>query len=177
MDNNDLLRRLRYALQLDDSETVRIVVLGGGIVTVDQAARWRLTDSDPQFLACDEASVRAMLSGLILDRRGPAPAKSHTGGGTKEPIAAGPSPDRLNNNQILKQLRVALSLRADAVHHVILAGGGAMSVSEVGALFRNASARNFRLCGDQVLRQFLTGLTRQNRAPTPNVWVNSSSRK
>jgi len=67
----------------------------------------------------------------------------------------------IDNNEVLKRLRIALSLKADEVGALINAGGGKLGKSEVNALFRNPSARNYRRCGDQVLRWFLTGLAKK----------------
>jgi len=36
-----------------------------------------------------------------------------------------------------------------------------MSASEASALFRKPDARNYRECGDQVLRQFIAGLVKR----------------
>jgi len=66
--------------------------------------------------------------------------------------------EQMDNNIVLKQLRIALSLRSDDVHAILKDGGSALSASEAGALFRKPEARNFRQCGDQVLRQFIAGL-------------------
>ena len=68
-----------------------------------------------------------------------------------------------DNNVVLKQLRIAFKLRTDDVHNLIVRGGGRITKSETGALFRNPSARNFRRCGDQVLRWFLKGLGERER--------------
>ena len=64
----------------------------------------------------------------------------------------------IDNNEVLKKLRIAMSLKTDDVHAVIVQGGGKLGKSEVGALFRKTTARNYRRCGDQVLRWFLAGL-------------------
>jgi len=67
----------------------------------------------------------------------------------------------MDNNIVLKQLRIALSLRSDDVLTILRAGGSAMSASEASALFRKPDARNYRQCGDQVLRQFISGLVKR----------------
>jgi len=72
-------------------------------------------------------------------------------------------PEQLDNNVVLKQLRIALSLRSDDLHATLKAGGSSMSPSEAGALFRKPDARNYRQCGDQVLRQFIAGLVEQRQ--------------
>lgn len=64
----------------------------------------------------------------------------------------------MSNNDILKKLRVALSLRNDEIIHILSLVGYKISVSELGALFRNEDHPKYRKCGDQILRNFLNGL-------------------
>jgi len=185
LDNNDLLRRLRYALSLDDSRTVNLIKLGGGEANADLACRWRLKDDDPQFRACDTDTVNQFLAGLIIDKRGPAPQAEnrsvkknlHKKQSGSESRASGDSTSQnddpgsratLDNNTVLKQLRIALSLRSDNVHDLLRAGGSRLSATEVSAFFRKPDARNYRRCGDQVLRQFINGLAAQREKSSPS---------
>ncbi len=89
----------------------------------------------------------------------PAPdAKVQTMSGGADAKAVEPEMD---NNEVLKQLRIALKLRSGDLHQILKLGGSSLSESEANALFRSESARNFRRCGDQVLRQFVAGLAKQ----------------
>lgn len=155
MDNNDLMRRIRYAVQLDDAETARLIVLGAWQADKVDAAAWRLREDDTDYAVCPDEALTSLLDGLVLDRRGPPPVG---------PNAPPPSPQRSDNNRVLKQLRIALELQAADVHELIAAGGGRLGKSELGALFRKPGTRNFRACGDQVLRWFLTGLATRRSA-------------
>lgn len=175
MDNNDLLRRLRYALRCDDSETSRLIQLGDGKATTAQAARWRAKEDSEDYLPCSSAVVESFLSGLIIDKRGPREEKAPSPWPDRSKFAqqdqaAKPrveQPDgsgntnQIDNNRVLKQLRIALALRSEDVHQILVSGGSAMSTSEAGALFRKPDARNYRQCGDQVLRQFIAGLVKR----------------
>lgn len=191
MDNNDCNRRIRYALQIDDTEACRLITLGSGKpgesvpepapesapepVTPALVAAWRLKEGDEGYRPCPDSAIISMLNGLVQDRRGPPPELKNAGGGsaaTGVTTAAGiwnkahakkaekmaEEQLTLSNNLILKQIRIALSLKSDEVHGLIEAGGGRLGKNEVGAFFRNPQARNFRRCGDQVLRWFLNGL-------------------
>jgi len=152
LDTNDYFRRIRYAIQLDDAEALRLVVLGREKASLDDMAAWRIKEGEDGFTACPDAVVHALLDGLILDRRGP------------PPDAGAKAINRLkqiDNNTVLKQLRIALSLRTDDVCDIIQLGGGCLGKSEVGALFRKSDARNYRKCGDQVARWFLAGLAKR----------------
>ena len=169
MDNSDVVLRIRYAASLNDSETVRIIALGGQELDVATVAAWRdskkidendSTKDDSKKIDCRQADLDALLSGLVIERRGP-PPKSN------KPVHAPPESKKpsviRDNNVVLKQLRIAFKLRTDDVHDLIVRGGGRITKSETGALFRNPSARNFRRCGDQVLRWFLKGLGERER--------------
>lgn len=64
----------------------------------------------------------------------------------------------MSNNDILKKLRVALHLRNDEIVEICKLVDFRITTSELGALFRNEDHPNFKLCGDQILRNFLNGL-------------------
>ena len=119
MDNSDVVLRIRYAASLDDSETVRIIALGGQELDVATVAAWRdskkidendSTKDDSNKIDCRQADLDALLSGLVIERRGP-PPKSN------KPVHAPPESKKpsviRDNNVVLKQLRIAFKLRAD----------------------------------------------------------------
>ena len=64
----------------------------------------------------------------------------------------------LNNNDILKKLRVALSLRNDDIIEILLLVDFEISKGALGDLFRNEDHPGFVEAGDQLLRNFLNGL-------------------
>ena len=156
MDCNDLNRRVRYALMLDDADVAQILGLTGYQVEEQQLIGWRMKEGQDGHIACPPAALSAMLDGLIVQRRGPREDGKTDAQSTIQR-------DTLDNNDVLKQLRIALTLKAEDVHLLIQQGGGKLTKSEVNALFRKSSARNYRRCGDQVLRWFLAGLAKQRR--------------
>lgn len=171
LDNNEFNRRIRYALRLDDAETLRLMSLGGLAASEEAVAGYRCKEGEDGHLACPDAALLALLDGLVLDRRGPPPARAGNAGGAGttgaqggDSATGGKAADEtraavLSNNLVLKQLRIALSLRSDDVYELIKAGGGKIGKTEVSAFFRNPLARNYRRCGDQGVRWFLNGLT------------------
>ena len=70
-----------------------------------------------------------------------------------------PVEKRVSNNLVLKKLRVAFELKDADMHQVFEEAGFPVSKPELSALFRAPGHKNFRLCGDQMLRNFLKGLT------------------
>ncbi len=71
----------------------------------------------------------------------------------------------LNNNEILKKLRVALSLKDDEIVKILALSNFEMTKGAVGDLYRNEEHPNFKGAGDQVLRHFLNGLIIYKRGP------------
>jgi len=69
----------------------------------------------------------------------------------------------MTNNEILKKLRIALSLRDTDIIEILKLADFDISKSELSALFRSEDQRNYKECGDQILRRFLNGLIIKNR--------------
>lgn len=150
MTNNDILRRLRYALNLDDAEVLRLFRLGGCSLRGTDLDPLLQKEGEPGFAPCPNRLLRGFLDGLISSRRG---ARK----------SAPDDLDVLNNNLILRKIRIALKFKDADMIRILDAGGMTVSKSELSALFRNPEHRNFVLCGDQLLRNFLSGLAAISR--------------
>ena len=64
----------------------------------------------------------------------------------------------MTNNDILKKLRVALMLRDDEIVDILKLVDFRISKAEIGAFCRREDHPKYKVCGDQVLRNFLNGL-------------------
>ena len=64
----------------------------------------------------------------------------------------------LSNNDILKKLRIALSLRNDDIIEILKLVDFEISKGALGDFFRNEDNPGYVEAGDQVLRNFLNGL-------------------
>lgn len=73
----------------------------------------------------------------------------------------------LNNNDIIKKLRVALKLRDDDIVEVLKLVDFKISKGELGAFFRSEDHPSYMLLKDQILRNFLNGLVIYYRGPMP----------
>ncbi len=148
MINNDVLRSVRYMLDLSDAKVVEIVGLGG--LDVAQADIDACLKKDGEFghAVCSDAVLAHFLDGLVIHRRGRDESKPPR-----------PVEPRLSNNLILKKLRVAFELKETDLLEVLQAANFNMSKPELNALFRKPGHHNYRACGDQLLRNFLKGLT------------------
>ena len=146
MTNNDILRRIRYIFDFDDSKMIDIFGLGGQLVTRAQISDWLKKEDDPAYRACRDAEFAVFLNGLIIEKRG------------RKEGAQPPADERLNNNIIFMKLKIALNLRADDVLEIISQGGLQLSKHELSAFFRRQGHKHYRECKDQALRSFLQGL-------------------
>ena len=71
----------------------------------------------------------------------------------------------MSNNDVMKKLRVALSLNSDQIIEICKLENFTITKSELGDIFRNDEHPNFKKCGDQILRNFLNGLVIYKRGP------------
>ena len=69
----------------------------------------------------------------------------------------------LGNNAILWKLRIALKLKDTDIIEILKLADFEISRAELSALFRKEDHKNFKQCGDQILRRFLDGLIIRNR--------------
>lgn len=146
MNNNDILRRIRYTFSLNDSKMISVFSSTGYRVTRAQISDWLKKDDDPAFKKCSDTQLALFLNGFINDRRG-----------KKE--GAQPVPEkRLNNNIIFRKIRIALNLKDEDVLEIIKLAKMNVSKHEVSAFFRKPGHKHYRVCGDQMLRYFLKGL-------------------
>jgi uncharacterized protein YehS (DUF1456 family) len=71
----------------------------------------------------------------------------------------------MSNNDILKKLRIALSLRDEDMLHILSLAGFKMTKGALNDLFRHEDHAGYVEAGDQVLRNFLNGLIIYKRGP------------
>ncbi|RJQ13308.1 MAG: DUF1456 family protein [Nitrospiraceae bacterium] len=154
MTNNDILRRVRYAFDFNDSKMIALFGLADHQVTREQISNWLKKDDDPSYQECSDSEMAIFLNGLIIDRRG-----------KKEGPQPGPE-QRLTNNIIFKKLRIALNLKAEDILEILGLAGMRISEHELSAFFRRPDHKHYRECKDQVLRNFLKGVQLKYRPDT-----------
>jgi len=144
--NNDILRRIRYTFDFDDTKMMDIFGLADHPVTRVQVSDWLKKDDDPAFQECSDAELAIFLNGLINDRRG-----------KKE--GAQPDPEeQLTNNIIFRKLKIALDLKAEDILAILGQVDVHISKHELSAFFRKPGHKHYRDCKDQILRNFLNGI-------------------
>lgn len=146
MTNNDVLRRIRYTFNFDDSKVIAIFALAGLEVTRAEISDWLKKDDDPDYKNCGDLQLATFLNGLIVEKRGKKDGPQ-------------PEPEKtLNNNIIFRKLKIALNLQADEVIAMINKADFRISKHELSAFFRKPGHKHYRECKDQVLRYFLKGM-------------------
>jgi uncharacterized protein YehS (DUF1456 family) len=151
MTRNDLLRRLRYALNLNGVSIAEICALAGYEIGPADVLKLLKKEDEHGFMLCDDTVMCAFLDGLIISRRGPRDVPAGGGGQASDGV--------LNNNLILRKLRIALELNDAEMLDIFTQAGVVISKAELSALFRGVGQRNYKECGDQLLRNFVRGLT------------------
>lgn len=146
MINNDILRRIRYTFDFDDTKMMAIFAQADFDSTRAQISDWLKKEDDPSFVKCNDRQLAIFLNGLINDRRG-----------KKE--GAQPVPEKhLSNNIIFMKLKIALNLKAEDVLELLALAEFRLSKHELSAFFRKPDHKHYRECQDQVLRNFLKGM-------------------
>ena len=146
MTNNDILRRIRYAFDFNDSKMISIFGLADHEVNREQISNWLKKDDDPAFQECSDIQLAIFLNGLITDQRG------KKDGPQLEPE------QQLNNNIIFRKLKIALDLKAEDVLEILGLSDMLISKHELSAFFRKPGHKHYRDCKDQILRNFLNGV-------------------
>lgn len=151
MDNNDILRSLRYTFDLGDDQMIKLFGSGGLEVTRTQVCDWLKREDDPELKAIYDFQLASFLNGFINEKRGKKDGE--------QPVAE----KKLNNNIVLRKLKIALGMKDTDILDVLLLVDFHLSKSELSAFFRNPDQSQFKYCKDQIMRNFLHGLKRKYR--------------
>ena len=151
MNNNDILRRLRYTFDFNDTLMMKLFELGGKKASRAQISDWLKKDDDPDQRSLYDIDLAIFLNGFITHRRGKKDGPM-------------PKPEKtLINNQIFRKLKIALDLRGEDIVDILALVDMRFSKHEINAFFRRPTQSQYRLCKDQVLRNFIYGLQMKYR--------------
>jgi uncharacterized protein YehS (DUF1456 family) len=154
MANNDILRSIRDALDMDDATMIRIFRHAGREVGQSAIGAFLKTEEQDGYIPCSDPILGFFLAGLIIHNRGRqagAPAVA------ERPVVA------LTNNAVLKKLRIALDLKEDDLIGIVKLAGIDISKHELTALFRKQGHKHYKECTNQFLRDFLRGLALRHK--------------
>lgn len=173
MDNNDILIRLRYAMDIKDSDMIEIFRLGGITITKEKIRRHlvkpqaglsvsgeqkAVEDQDRDI--CDDFMLESFLNGYIVFKRGRQEPKP---GEQEKPLFMIKN-HRSVNNVLLKKIKIALSLTGDDMLDIFKSVGINLSNGELSAVLRREGQRNYKECQDRYARNFLKGLAIKYRS-------------
>jgi len=71
LSNNDILKKLRIALELKDDDIIHILKLADFTVTKSELGALFRRDDHPNYVECGDQLLRNFLQGLIIYKRGP----------------------------------------------------------------------------------------------------------
>ena len=151
MINNDVLKRIRYILALNEDKLQEIFTAAESPVSTEQLESWLAKDGAEEYKKLEDVELVTFLNGLINYKRG-----------KKE--GAQPVPEKkTNNNTILRKLKIALDMKNEEVMEILTSAGSTLSAHELTAMFRKKKHRHYRVCKDEVLINFLNGLKAKYR--------------
>ncbi len=156
MSNNDILRRIRYTFNFDDSSMIELFQLGGLEVTRAEVSSWLKKEDDPEMVSIYDKPLSAFLNGWIIRNRG-----------RQEGIEMKPEKS-LDNNATLRKIKIALNLKDTDMLELLDLAGFRFSKHELSALFRKPGQDQYKQCKDQVLRNFLYGMQLKYRPKHEN---------
>lgn len=137
-------------LEINESTLAYIFKLSG--LQVDQATvtGFLKEAGESGHIECNNSQMTQFLDGLITYRRG------KSAGNTTRLNQTIPL---LNNNSILKKLRIAFDLREDDLIELLSLADFEAAKNEISAVFRKEGHKHFRECNDELLMALLVGLT------------------
>lgn len=170
MNNSDILIRLRYALDIKNTDMVEIFKLGGIEVTKEEVLKmlvkpkesFRYEDDNDDDLEeneenmkCNNFMLESFLNGFIIFKRG-----------KQEPEPEQPERPAMSiknigsvNNVMLKKLKIALALTSEDMLDILEKAEVIITKGELSAVLRKEGHKNYIACGDRYARNFLKGLT------------------
>lgn len=146
MNNNDVIRKIRYIFDYGDDKMIQLFANAGSTVTRVEVSDWLKKDEDENFKPIYDHQLAVFLNGFIIDKRG------------KKEGAEVVNEKKLNNNQIFRKVKIALNLKDTDILEMFDLADLRVSKHELSAIFRKPDQHQYRLCKDQFLRNFLLGL-------------------
>lgn len=157
MNNNDILKRIRYTLEFNDTQMVELFESAPTPVTRVEVSNWLKKETDEDFKELTDLQLGVFLNGLISLKRGKKEGV--------EIVAA----EYLSNNDILKKIKIALNLKTTDILEILALAGRKVSETELSAFLRNENQHQFRPFKDQYLRNFMSGLQQKIRPKTEEI--------
>lgn len=151
MTNNYILILIQRAEKLSKMDILRIYKLIDKKITFEDVEDVLRAEQDEKFILLSDEGFGMFLDGLIIDNRGPSDKKRKN---TKF---------FLNNNVILKKLRIAFNLQDEDMIKAFELGEVSMIKSQLSSFFRKEGHPNYKRCSDTKLKSFIKGCGKLRR--------------
>lgn len=148
MINSDILRRIRYAFNFNDKLMLEIFQLGGVILDLATLMHHLKKEEEEGYIPVETRTLIAFLDGLILKKRGV----------PRTPADKKVVKESYSNNLVLRKIKIACEFKEEDLLAILKRSDMEISRSELSALFRSKDHKNYKECGNQLLRNFLAGL-------------------
>ncbi len=122
MDNNDILRRLRFTLNLSDDSMIDMYAKAGERVSRAEISCWLKKEEDEDFDVVIDENLATFLNGLIVNYRGKKDGQI--------PVAE----TELDNTIILRKLKIAFNFTSDELIYIWKKGDVEISETELSTI-------------------------------------------
>jgi len=144
---NEILKKIQTIETLTSTQIYEIFQLSDYNITENRIEGYLRNRGDKEYLDCGAQALGNFLDGLIKYKRG----YKNNNRSDKEPLI-------LNNNLIMKKLRIAYDLKESDLYEIFDIAGINITKSELSSIFRSETHKRFRLCPDSVFKLFLDAL-------------------
>lgn len=146
MTNNDVFKRIRFIEDFTDLQLIDVFNEVDFKVELEVIKAWQKKEDQPEFKNLTDVELALFLNGLINIKRGKKP-------GDKPALET-----ELENNDVLKKLKIAYQLTSDDILKLFKSKGKQVSKNELSAFLRNPDQAQYRVLQDQYLRNFMSAL-------------------
>lgn len=146
MNNNEILKRVKNILHLENDEMVKIFTFSNLKINSDQINNWIKDVEESGYQKLADHHLIPFLNGVIDYKRG------------KKEDSVPRKEKRLSNNAIFMKLKIALDLKSDDILEIMSLADQPLRKVELSAFFRKPDNKHYRECKDQVLEGFFRGL-------------------
>jgi uncharacterized protein YehS (DUF1456 family) len=123
--------------------------LGGLTTTRTEVSAWLKKEDAEGYIKISDFQFAAFLNGFINLKRGKKEGEQ-------------PAPEKkLTNNIILRKLKIALDMHDDDMLKMLESVEYPISRHELSAFFRKPDNEKYRICHDQIMRNFLNGMQKK----------------
>lgn len=146
MTNNDVFKRIRFIEDFTDLQLIDVFNEVDFKVELEVIKAWQKKEDQPEFKNLTDVELALFLNGFINIKRGKKP-------GDKPALET-----ELENNDVLKKLKIAYQLTSDDILKLFKSKGKQVSKNELSAFLRNPDQAQYRVLQDQYLRNFMSAL-------------------